>query len=93
MPGKSPQKQVMCQAGYLVPEAFKKQKYFKHLLLMRELNKLADNTIYDWYGDIDPRTVEDSIFEDYYCERELDYIPRRIYYYHLGARADSIIMN
>lgn len=39
MPGKSPQKQVLCQSGYLVPEAFKKQIKFKHLILMRQLIK------------------------------------------------------
>ena len=51
MPGKSPQQQVMCQSGYLVPEAFKTE----HEVLMKQLvdniELIVENTIF--YFDLD----------------------------------------
>jgi hypothetical protein len=62
MPGKSPQKQVMCQSGYLVPEAFKKE----HEVLMKKLVDNIELLVYRTfeYFDWDDWTEDEPYFEE-----------------------------
>jgi hypothetical protein len=60
MPGKSPQKQVMCQSGYLVPEAFKKEHEVLMELLVYNIHKLVDNTIEYFEFDYDHLSLEEE---------------------------------
>ena len=63
MPSKCPQKQVMCQAGYLVPEAFKKEHEFRMEGLLHNIDELVNNTI-DYYElDYDHLELEDDDIE------------------------------
>ena len=63
MPSKCPQKQVMCQAGYLVPEAFKKEHEFRMEGLLVNLDNLVDNTIDYFELDYDDLLLEDDDIE------------------------------
>ena len=63
MPGKSPQKQVMCQAGYLVPEAFKKEHAFHMEGLLHNIDALVNNTIDFYELDYDHLELEDEHIE------------------------------
>ena len=60
MPGKSPQQQVMCQSGYLVPEAFKTE----HEVLMKQLvdniHLIVDDTIEYFELDYDHLELEEE---------------------------------
>ena len=60
MPSKCPQKQVMCQAGYLVPEAFKKEHEFRMEGLLHNIDELVNNTIEYFELDYDHLELEEE---------------------------------
>ena len=60
MPGKSPQKQVMCQSGYLVPEAFKKEHEVLMKGLVCDIDSIVDKTIDYFELDYDDLDLEEE---------------------------------
>ena len=60
MPGKSPQQQVLCQSGYLVPEAFKKEHEVLMKVLLHEMDELVNSTIDYFDLDYDHLNLEEE---------------------------------